>query len=158
MELRRLSLLVTTLVCASALAASADAGIVATSHTAGAQTLSLRRGAGIAVVALRGSTVGRLHRGRLIVYKPRLSRATIVVWGAEYRRRLPGGRWFYGGTDLSYRVYGGRSRVRVRGSGINQSSAGRGWFALVGSRGTYSKDGRPYRPWPRVLRYFGLGT
>jgi hypothetical protein len=140
------------------LAATASAATAVEALTPGAQTLSLRGGTGLAILGLRGATLGRMTSGRLLFRKPSWSSARLVVYGADYRRRLANGWRLYGGRYLWYRVYTGVWRLRLRGSGITLSAAGRGWFALAGTRGTYSKAGRAYRRWPRTLAYFRLGT
>lgn len=142
----------------AALFAGTAQATVAVAQTANAQTLSLRGGRGTAILALRGSILGTLRRGRLIVTIPRHSTAVSKVYGAETRRRLSGRSTLYKGTDIRYRVFGGSWRLNIVGRGINAGAAGRGWFGLEGSRGTYSIAGGRYRAWPRVYKTFRLGT
>jgi hypothetical protein len=126
--------------------------------TANAQALSLDGGHGLAIIALRGSVLGTLRHGRLIVKIPRRSRAVAYVYGAESKRKLSARRTLYRGYRLRYRVFGGAWRLRIEGRGIDAGAAGRGWFGLQGTRGTYSIGGGAYRLWPRVYKTFTLGT
>jgi len=158
----RRTVLVLFLACAVGLvgvsAAVAAPVVRIVAHSPGAQTLSLRRGHGLAIVSIRGSTLGRLAAGRIRIYKPSWSTARIFVYGSSWHTRRPGGWRVWVGTGMTYRIYGGTWRARIRAWGISLSAAGRGWFALEGNRGTYSKAGAPYRRWPTSLRYFRLGT
>ena len=130
---------------------------VPTVRSPNAQTLSLARGRGLAIVALKGSILGRLRRGRVIVMIPERSSAVAHVYGAEHKHRLNAHAMLYRGSRLRYRIFGGRWRIRLRGGGVNAGAAGRGWFGLDGDRGTYSIAGRSPRHWPSAYRTFDLG-
>jgi hypothetical protein len=126
--------------------------------TAGAQTLELRGGRGTAVLALRGSVLGKIRYGRVVVTKPSWSNASVYVTGWEVRERLNATTVLYKGWYLGYRLFGGSWRLKLVGRGINLSAAGRGYFKLGGAAGTYSVAGAPYRAWPTALTTFTLGS
>jgi hypothetical protein len=138
------------------LVATADKGATAGPLTAGAQTLSLRGGRGVAVVSAHGAVLGSLRRGRLVVTIPRGSHAVAAVFGAEVRRKLGARRTLYRGHGIRYRVFRGAWRLRIEGRGVNASAAARGTFGLAGGRGFFSVADRPYRHWPTVYRRFRL--
>src|SRR5947209_5723321 len=87
-------------------AASAAPSVRLVAHSPGAQTLSLRRGHGLAILSIRGSALGRLAAGRIRIYKPSWSTAKIYVYGYEWHARPPGGWRVWVGKGMTYRIYG----------------------------------------------------
>ena len=153
--MRRLVIVIALLAVMGVPAASAKARLP---MTAGAQTLELRGGRGTAILALRGSALGKLRYGRVVVTRPSWSTASISVTGWETRRRLSPTKVLFKGSYLGYRLFGGSWRLKLVGRGTNLSAAGRGSFSLVGTAGTYSIAGRAYKPWPTTFTTFALGS
>lgn len=154
--MRRLLVLVSTMVVALVATASAEAARVG---TPGAESLSLRDGVGRAVISQRGALLGHLTQGQLIVADLLNGPSpTVIVRGYESRRILKTGATRYRGADLSFRVFGGTWRVRIRGSGIDLSAVVRGSLGLEGVSGTFAIGDSPYRLWPSTMEKFDLGA
>lgn len=152
-------LLVLSLVVAAALATGLGAEAAELARTPGSESLSLRNGTGRAVIWQRGSILGRIRNGRLVVVD--LSTAhptTVIVRGHESREVLDESTTVYIGRDMSFRIFGSAWRVRVRGRGINVSGIVRGWLRLVGTKGTFAIGESKYRRWPTELQTFKLAT
>lgn len=151
-------LLLLALVFGAALAATASAD-AAVARTPGSESFSLRNGSGTAVIWQRGSLLGRIRRGRLVVIDlPTPGSPTVIVRGHETKRVLNESTTEYRGRDISFRVFGGGWRVRIRGRGIHVSGVARGWLRLGGTSGTFAVGDAPFRPWPRTPQLFKLAT
>src|SRR5919109_3548376 len=156
--MRRLLTLTVATAVALAAAPSASAQEIA-ARTPGAESFSLRNGTGRAVVSQRGAILGRIAAGRLVVVDIEAGGApTVIVRGYESREVLDARRTAYRGEGMSFRVFGGTWRARIRGRGIYVSGVVRGWLTLIGTRGTFSIGDGPYRSWPRTLRTFRLAS
>jgi hypothetical protein len=150
--------LLLALAVATALTAAAPASS-AVARTPGSQTFSLRDGSGIASVWQRGALLGHLRSGRLVVVDlPAPGKPTVIVRGHETRRALSETATEYRGSDMSFRIFGGTWRVRIRGRGIDVSGVVRGWLRLGGTSGTYAIGDGDYEPWPEIPQVFRLAT
>jgi hypothetical protein len=121
-------------------------------RTVGAVSVSLRNGVGLARISGRGSLLGRLARGRIV------ATWNVTVRGFETRTSLSDTVTAYAGRGLRVYVLGGRWRVVLRGRRINVSGVVRGRLTLRGQAGTFSIEGRRYRPWPASLTVYWLAA
>jgi hypothetical protein len=155
--MRRLFLLL-ALTVVTALSAAVPAS-AALARTPDAQSFSLRDGSGIASVWQRGALLGHLRSGRLIVVDlPSPGSPRVIVRGHETKRVLNDSTTEYRGRDMSFRIFGGTWRVRIRGRGIDVSGVVRGWLRLSGISGTYAIGDGDYEPWPTTPQIFRLAT
>ena len=132
------------LACALALPAAASAALL---RTADAGALSVEDGRGKVVIYARGGVIGRFDTGSVTitdlspddpfsptVFGDELPPRTLVTGGVQYR-----------GTNVRFRLVGGRYRITVQGAGIALSAVGNGWVQLEGdgsrSPGWFSLDG-----------------
>jgi hypothetical protein len=113
--------------------------------------LSIEGGKGSVVLEIRGSVLGRLGNGTIIVvdrtptdpYAANVTGRRIIV-----QRRPTLTRLFIRGQGLRFRMVGGGYRILIRGSGISLSAVGRGSVSLDGEPrypdddvGVYSLEG-----------------
>jgi hypothetical protein len=116
-------------------------------------TLSLRDGRGLVVVAARGTIIGRLDRGQVLVVDRRpFDTATPVVRGGRLRK-LTKRRVVRSGRNIRFRLSAGSYRLRVRGRGIVINAVGRGAVTMDGDErfadtGLYSVNGDDFQPVP----------
>jgi hypothetical protein len=109
--------------------------------------ISVDSGRGKVTVDARGGVIGRFMDGRVSILDLSPDDAFIpVVFGDELPPvELTNGAVVYRGTNVRFRLVGGRYRVAVNGVGIDISAVGNGlvWLESDGSRfaGTYSLDG-----------------
>jgi hypothetical protein len=155
--MRRLFLLL-ALAVATALSAAAPASS-AVARTPGSQSFSLRDGSGIAAIWQRGALLGHMRSGRLVVVDlPAPGSPTVIVRGHESKKVLNDATTEYRGRDMSFRIFGGTWRARIRGRGIFVSGVVRGWLRLGGVSGSYAIGDDDYEPWPATPRVFRLAT
>jgi hypothetical protein len=156
--MRRLLILAAVTAAALASAAAAPAAEVAL-RTPGAESFSLRNGTGRAIISRRGAILGRIAAGRLVVVDVEPGGApAVIVRGYESREAPDEQTTVYRGEAMSFRIFGGTWRSRIRGRGIYVSGVVRGWLTLVGTRGTFAIGDGPYRPWPSTVRTFRLAS
>jgi hypothetical protein len=133
--------------------------------------LSVDAGRGKVTVDARGGIIGRFTDGKVSILDLTPDDAfTPVVFGDELPPVfLPNGGVVYRGTNVRFRLVGGRYRVFVQGIGIDLSAVGHGvvWLESDGSRtpGTYSLEGddcqlarAKCKPLPEIRTRFKLGT
>ena len=133
--------------------------------------LSVDSGRGRVTVDARGGVIGRFMDGRVSILDLTPEDAfDPVVFGDELPSVvLPSGAILYRGTNVRFRLVGGRYRVTVTAVGIDLSAVGNGlvWLESDGSRfpGTYSLDGddcqllrAKCKPLPELRTRFKLGT
>lgn len=119
--------------------------------------LELSGGNGRTTVALRGAVIGTVGSGWVWVTDlPGGAETNIVVAGDEDSFQLDTQTTAYRGDNIRFRVFRGKWRVRVRGTEINVSAVGTGWFGIAG-RGRYQIEGGPERRWPDVWKTIKLG-
>ena len=127
-------------------------------------TLSVKGAGGTVSLAVRGSVIGQVDRGRVTVQDPNPADGKPpVVTGYEERRDLSDTKALYSGTDIRFRIIGGFFRVKIVGTGIDLSVVGRGSVTLgpalgVLTTGTFSFDGDEALPFPDVALAFQLGS
>jgi len=116
-----------------ALPSLADAG----RHKPKPGTLEISGGRGVILLRIRGSVIGFVERGRVIVAKK----------GDE------GGEQTYNGKNIKFRAVDGGYQIMIRGTGIDLSASGRGQVTLVGQKrgdtGEFSLNGDDPQPLPR---------
>ena len=154
------------------LVAALAAVVLATAATAAAVrppvedgTLSVRDGRASIVVRLKGSVIGRLRKGRLVVTDSS-DGATIIVRGEEDEIPVTGKTTIYKGSNIRFRIADDRRFVvRLEGKGMNFSAVGRGdgWIDGYGDPedglffdGSYSLNGTNYPTLPNERTRFDL--
>jgi hypothetical protein len=129
-------------------------------------TLSVRDGRAAIQLRMRGTIIGRLGRGKLVVTDS-ADGATIVVRGAENRDVL-GRTITYTGMNIRFRVTDDkRFGVKLSGKGLNFSAVGRGdgWIdgwgdpaAGIFFDGSYALNGVDYPSLPNERTRFDLAA
>jgi hypothetical protein len=160
--------LLVVLISLLAAAAVASAALAVTSADG---ELSVDAGRGKVTVDARGGIIGRFTDGRVSILDLTPDDAfTPVVFGDELPPVfLTNGAVVYRGTNVRFRLVGGRYRVFVHAVGIDLSAVGNGlvWLESDGSRtpGTYSLEGddcqlarAKCKPLPEFRTRFKLGT
>ena len=130
-------------------------------------TLSVRDGRATIALRMKGSAIGKLKKGRLVLteHAPGM---TVVVRGAEGERDLPNGTTIYSGTNIWFRLADDQGfAVRLEGKGLNFSAVGRGngsidgWGDPAGGvffDGSYSLNGTDYPTLPNERTPFELSA
>jgi hypothetical protein len=133
--------------------------------------LSVDSGRGKVTVDARGGVIGRFTDGRVSILDLSPEDGYVpVVFGDELPPvELANGAVVYRGTNVRFRLVGGRYKVILHAVGIDLSAVGNGlvWLESDGSRfpGTYSLDGgdcqlarAKCKPLPELRTRFKLGT
>lgn len=154
-----------SLIAALAAAALAAAAFASQPRTDG--TLSVRDGRATIQLGMKGSLIGRLTRGQLVVTESSAGTATVVVRGAE-RERDVGGKTVYSGSNIRFRIADDkRFTVKLAGKGLNFSAVGRGngWIDGYGDPddgvffdGSYSLNDTDYPTLPNERTRFELAA
>ena len=132
--------------------AAVSAALVGTARGAEPETgtLSVEGGRGVFTLEVRGSTLGTLSNGSIVVVDRSLSDpyVPIVTGRRVVQRKLGPTRVQVRGWGLRFRMLGGSYRFVIRGTGLALSSVGRGFVLLDGEphvpgddMGVYSLDG-----------------
>ena len=113
-------------------------------------TLSVEDGSGKVTLQAKGGIIGRLERGTIIVYDlTPVDASDPYVFGADLPLALVGDIGIkYSGSDLRFRIIGGRYRIVIQGRGIDVSAVGKGFGSIrgdIGQLGVYSLDGADCR-------------
>jgi hypothetical protein len=97
-------------------------------------TLSVREGRGMVQLKSRGTMIGKINRGRVVVTdaNPYDTRRPIVL-GQERTVYKSAKMAIYSGRDIRVRVTGGLTTVRFEGRGIELSAVGRGHGSIEGA-------------------------
>lgn len=116
---------------------------------------------------MKGSIIGRLGKGRLVVTGTR-DGATIIVRGAESSRSVGEKTTVYTGTNIRFRVADDRRfTLKIGGKGLNFSAVGRGDATIDGwgdpgggifFDGSYSLNDEPYHSLPDERTRFQLAA
>jgi hypothetical protein len=130
-------------------------------------TLSVRDGRANIQLKMKGSIIGRLAKGRLVVTDSP-GGATVIVRGAEVERNLTNNTTAYSGTNIRFRIADDRRfAVKIGGKGLNFSAVGRGdgwidgWGDPAGGiffDGSYSLNGTDYPSLPNERMRFELAA
>lgn len=87
----------------------------------------------VVVTGSRGTLWGQMDKGRLVVTDPIVGDGQVLVSGWEFRKPgLVDGTTLYTGTDLHFRVTGGKYKLRLQGTGIDFTAVGVGTAQLGG--------------------------
>jgi hypothetical protein len=116
-------------------------------------TLSVRRGKGVVQIAARGTIIGRIDQGQVLVIDRNPFDASVPVVRGGRLRQLTNRRIMRQGKSIRFRLANGFYRLRVQGRGIEISAVGRGSVTLNGDEryadtGTYSLNGAEFLPVP----------
>ena len=158
MPMRRLCL---TLLC-GLVAVPAALGAV---HATGDGVLELKGAVGVAVLnTTRGTVWGQVAKGKLVVTDPLSGDGAVYVSGAE--RVIPGvtdNVTVYSGSNLHFRVTGGRARLWFKGSGIDLTAVGIGTVQFTGDafasdQGDFALDSGKWNPVPVTTTTFRFGV
>jgi hypothetical protein len=130
-------------------------------------TLSVREGRATIQLRMKGSVIGRLVKGRLIVTDS-AGGATIIVRGEEDEVPITGRTTLYSGKNIRFRIADDkRFVVKLAGKGLNFSAVGRGdgWIDGYGDPGggvffdgSYSLNGTDYPTLPNERTRFELAA
>jgi hypothetical protein len=138
---------------------------VAASRATGDGVLELRTVNGaVTVNGGRGVLYGQMDKGRLTVTDPLPGDGQIFVSGAERTRAgLDDNQKIYIGTDIHFRITGGRYRLQFVGSGIDFTAIGTGTAWLTGNAtsdetGDYALDDGKWTPVPWLKVGVPFGT
>jgi hypothetical protein len=159
MSMRRLCLILLAALIAVPAAAAAP-------RATGDGVLELRDVYGNAtVIGARGIVYGQMDSGRLVVTDPLDGDGAIYVSGAERTRPgLNDNVTIYSGTNIHFRVTGGRYRLQfVKGTGVDFTAVGVGQALLTGDlnfddAGQYAVDGGKWIDVPWLPRSVAFGT
>ena len=128
---------------------------LAAARSAGDGVLELSKVNGSVVVAgTRGTLWGQIDKGKIVVTDPILGDGQVLVSGAETKRTgVLDGTTIYGGTDIRFRVTGGKYRLSLKGTGIDLTAVGVGTAQLSGdllaeTPGNYALDSGKWIPVP----------
>ena len=120
-------------------------------------TLTVRDGRGALTLKFRGSLIGRLSSGKIVVTSSVSGTTMAVVRGWETRSFTAQGT-VYSGRSIRFRVADDRRvTVKLNGKGLNFSAVGRGDAFIDGNGnpgagiffdGTYSLNGDAYKSLP----------
>jgi hypothetical protein len=145
------------------LAALAVAGAASAHVVAGASdgTLAVKNADGRIVINAKGGVIGRFDKGSVTIKDPIPGDGTgPIVTGAEVEQSISDTTTVYKGTDVRFRILGGKFSITVVGSNMQLSAIGTGDVKLVGSRddtdGTYSLNGGTPQPFPDFQFTFTL--
>lgn len=152
--------------CAGALAAAATADVRRPPVEDG--TLSVRDGKATLQLRMKGSLIGRLGKGQIVVTDSMDGGTTVVVRGAEVERDVSARTTVYSGRNIRFRIADDRRfQVRLAGKGLNFSAVGRGdgWMDGYGDPedgiffdGAYSLNGVDYPSLPNERTRFELAA
>jgi hypothetical protein len=137
--------LILTLLCGLLVVPAAYAA----GRAAGDGVLELRavNSTSLFISGTRGTLWGQLDRGKLVVTDPIDGDGVILVSGAEKTRPVNENVTVYSGSDLHFRVTGGRYRLAFyHASGVDLTAVGVGTMRVTGDpfafdTGDYSVDG-----------------
>jgi hypothetical protein len=116
-------------------------------------TLSLRGGKGIVQIAARGTIIGRITQGQvLVIAKRKADEGEAIVRGGRVMQQT-NKRVLRQGRNIRFRLPGGFYRLRVKGRGIEVNAVGRGSVTMDGDEryadtGLYSLNGDDFVPVP----------
>lgn len=132
-------------------------------------TLSVRDGRAAIQLRMKGSVIGRLAKGRLVITGSAAGTTTVVVRGWEDRQPAPNGRTVtYIGNGMRFRIADDkRFNVRLSGKGLSFSAVGRGdgWMDGWGDPsggvffdGSYALNGVEFPSVPNERTRFDLAA
>jgi hypothetical protein len=129
---------------------------LAASHATGDGVLEIQNGAGIIVLnTTRGTVWGQLGKGKLVVNDPLSGDGTVYVSGAAPGSIIRNAEnvTTYRGTDLHFRVTGGKVRLWFKATGLDLTAVGVGTAQFTGDAfaldaGEYAVDSGKWKPVP----------
>lgn len=112
----------------------------------------------------KGALWGQMDGGSLRVYDPVAGDGQVLVSGYEKKTTSTDfpGQTIYSGTNLHFRVTGGKYRLVLKGSGIDVTAVGVGvaqltGYAVADTQGEYALNGGKWLPIPLVTRTVQFG-
>jgi hypothetical protein len=139
---------------------------VAASRAPGDGVLELRtvNVSSLYISGTRGTLWGQLDKGTLVVTDPTIGDGQIFVSGAERTHAVNDNVTRYVGTDIHFRVTGGRYRLAFsKAAGVDLTAVGVGAVRVTGDptaldTGDYAVDGGKWTPVPLIERSFTFGV
>jgi hypothetical protein len=139
---------------------------LAASHATGDGVLEIQNGAGIVVLnTTRGTVWGQLGKGKLVVNDPLSGDGTVYVSGAAPGSIIRNAEnvTTYRGTDLHFRVTGGKARLWFKAiAGLDLTAVGVGNVQFTGDAfsdpGKYARDSGKWNPIPVITTSVGFGV
>jgi hypothetical protein len=157
--MRRLS--VTVLLALVVLPAAA----LAARSTPGDGVFELRAGSGTFVLGGRGVLWGQMDKGLMRVTTVDTSGSgQLLVSGADHTRETDDPNvTIYSGTNLHFKVTGGKYRIRFKGVGIDLTAIGVGLADMAGTpllvdSGDYALDSGKWAPVPLLEKLVSFGV
>lgn len=140
------------------------ASAAAITRAPGDGTLAVRAATGTITVNGRGAVFGHIDKGRFTFKDPSPLDGTgpIVFGAAKTIDKGDGITTTYIGSDMKFRLIGGKYMLRIVGAGIDLSVVGQGKVTLEGGDviddGTYSFNGDDYHSLPNFEKSFTLAA
>lgn len=140
------------------------AAAVAADRSTGDGAFELRAANGTAILTGRGVLWGQLDNGSLRVSDPTTANSPpLLVSGADHTRPVGENVTVYWGTNITFRITGGKYRIRFKGSGLDLTAIGSGTADLTGdptaeTDGTYALDSGKWQPVPLLEKVVTYGT
>jgi hypothetical protein len=148
-------------------AVAIPAAAVAADRNAGDGVFELKAASGTVILAGHGVLWGQLDNGSLRVTDPATGTTTqpLLVSGAEHTRPVGENVTVYWGTNITFRITGGKYRIRFKGSGLDLTTIGAGTADMTGdptaiTDGSFSLDSGKWLSVPLLEKVvtFGLQT
>jgi hypothetical protein len=145
----------------AALVAAGSAAAFAGGSTDG--TLTVKNGVAKVLFQGKGGVIGRLAKGQVTIKDPEPDDGTgPIVTGADAVEVLSDTTTRYRGTNIRFRIIGGRMAVSVDASGVDLSAIGTGTVRIDGrgtfDDGTWALNGGAPQPILDSVYTFTLGT
>ena len=144
------------------IALAVPAATFASRGAEGDGTLVVRNASGVVHVATKGTLIGSCDSCTIWIDDPTSGDGSgPIVTGFEGKRDLTDTKSRWSGSDVRFRLIGGFSRTRVRGSGVDLYVVGKGSVTVQGwltNLGTYAVDGGERRLLPFEPLTFQLGV
>jgi hypothetical protein len=120
---------------------------------AGDGTLSVQGAKGIIQIAARGTFIGRVKQGQVLVIDRNPNDGSVEIVRGGRVRQLTETREWHQGRNIRFRLSGGLYRLKIQGRGINLAAVGHGSVTLDGDEryadtGIYSLNGGDFLPVP----------
>jgi hypothetical protein len=135
---------------------------VAATRAIGDGTLELQNASGkFSITGTRGTLWGQMESGSVVATDPVAGDGTILISGAESMVPLANNARLYKGTDIHFRVTGGRYKLWLRGSGVDLTAVGVGTAVVTAAvdddPGKYAIDSGKWVTVPASPRALAFG-
>lgn len=146
-------------------AVAVPAAAVAADRSTGDGVFELKAANGTVILTGHGVLWGQLDSGSLRVTDSANTtiQSSMLVSGAEQTRPVGENVTVYWGTNITFRVTGGKYRTRFKGSGLDLTAIGSGTADLTGdptalTDGSFALDSGKWQPLPLLERVVTYGV